>query len=118
MLTGRCCPSLRKSLGGRPNSFRAGAGFGCWPGFQTLTTLAGELPRGLDTPVEVGLEHDSLATSAAINIYPTTAVWPGRDDGTDCRATTVQVTGEPDHPDADRYYRHPRTGHPDWEDPR
>lgn len=76
-----------------------------------LTTLAGELPRGLDTPVEVGLEHDGSATSAAINVYPTTAVWPGR--GADCRATTVQVTGEPDHPDADRHYRHPRTGHPD-----
>ena len=65
---------------------------------QTLTTLAGELPRGLDTPVEVGLEHDSLDSSAAINVYPTTAVWPGRG--------------------ADRHYRHTRTGHPDWEDPR
>ncbi len=65
---------------------------------QTLTTLAGELPRGLDTPVEVGLEHDSLDSSAAINVYPTTAVWPGRG--------------------ADRHYRHTRTGHPDWEDPK
>ena len=86
---------------------------------QTLTTLAGELPRGLDTPVEVGLERDGLDSSAAINVYPTTAVWPGRgDDGADCRATTVQLTGEPNHPDADRHDRHARTGHPDWEDPR
>ncbi len=91
---------------------------------HALATFAssGELPRGLDTPVEVGLTHpedNTLETYAAIQIDRATGIWPGRaDDGTDCRHTTVQLTGEPNHPDADRYNSHPLNEHPDWEDPR
>jgi hypothetical protein len=91
---------------------------------QALTTFVstGELPRGLDTPVEVGLTHpedNTFETYAAIGIDRATGIWPGRaGDGSDCRHTTVQLTGEPCHPDAGRYNHHPLAEHPDWEDPR
>jgi hypothetical protein len=87
-----------------------------------LTKLAGELPRGLDTPVEVGLTFDdgSFDTSAAFSVEAVIATWPGfRPDGADCRHTTLSLIGDLGHPDADRYSRHIPTasGHPDWEDP-
>jgi hypothetical protein len=89
---------------------------------QALTQLAGELPRGLDTPVEVGLivDHGTFDASAAFSVEPVTATWPGfRPGGAECRHTTVSLIGDPNHPDADRYTRHEPgpTGHPDWEDP-
>jgi hypothetical protein len=88
---------------------------------QALTKLAGELPGGLDTPVEVGLIVDAgtFDASAAFSVEPVTATWPGfRPDGTECRHTTVSLIGDPGHPDADRYTRHEPgpSGHPDWED--
>lgn len=85
-----------------------------------LTRLAGELPRGLDTPVEVGLilDDDTFDTSAAFSVEKVTATWPGfRPDGAECRHTTLSLIGNHGHPDADRYARHTGTGHPDWEDP-
>jgi hypothetical protein len=89
---------------------------------ETLTKLASsrKLPRGLDTPVEVGVDLDehTFDTCAAFSIEPVTATWPNfRPDGADCRRTTVSLIGDPGHPDADRYTRHTYTGHPDWEDP-
>jgi hypothetical protein len=90
---------------------------------QALTSLAGELPRGLDTPVEVGLvlDRDTFDTSAAFSVEAITATWPGfRPDGAECRHTTLSLIGDRDHPDADRYSRHEPAGagsHPDWEDP-
>ena len=92
---------------------------------QALTTAASELPRGLDTPVEVGLilDNDSFDTSAAFSIEPVTGTWPGfRPDGAECRHTTLSLIGDRTHPDADRYVRHyvpgaPHGTHPDWEDP-
>jgi hypothetical protein len=89
---------------------------------QALTELAGGLPRGLDTPVEVGLvlDEDTFDTSAAFSVEPVTATWPGfRPDGAECRHTTLSLIGDRGHPDADRYSRHIPTagGHPDWEDP-
>ncbi len=90
---------------------------------QALTKLAGKLPRGLDTPVEVGLIVDAgtFDASAAFSVEPVTATWPGfRPGGAECRHTTVSLIGDPSHPDADRYTRHEPgpTGHPDWEDPQ
>jgi hypothetical protein len=85
---------------------------------EALTKLAGELPRGLDTPVEVGLIVDTATfdASAAFSVEPVTATWPGfRPDGAECRHTTVRLIGDPGHPDADRYTRHEPlgpTGHP------
>ena len=83
---------------------------------QALTKLAGELPRGLDTPVEVGLIVDAgtFDASAAFSVEPVTATWPNfRPDGAECRHTTVCLIGDPGHPDADRYTRHTPgpTGH-------
>jgi hypothetical protein len=90
---------------------------------EALTKLAGELPRGLDTPVEVGLIVDAgtFDASAAFSVEPVTATWPNfRPDGGECRHTTVCLIGDPSHPDADCYTRHEPgpTGHPDWEDPQ
>src|SRR6266511_50568 len=92
---------------------------------EALATLAdsGKLPRGLDTPVEVGLIVDpgTFDASAAFSVEPVTATWPGfRPDGAQCRHTTVSLIGDPSHPDADRYVRHEpgATGHPKWEDPQ
>jgi hypothetical protein len=91
---------------------------------QALTRLAdsGELPRGLNTPVEVGivLDADTFDASAAFSVEPVTATWPGfRPSGAVRRHTTVALIGDRGHPDADRYTRHEPgpTGHPDWEDP-
>jgi len=90
---------------------------------EALTKLAGELPGGLDTPVEVGLIVDAgtFDASAAFSVEPVTATWPNfRPDSAECRHTTVSLIGDPGHPDADRYTRHTPlgpTGHPDWEDP-
>jgi hypothetical protein len=87
---------------------------------QALTKLTGELPRGLDTPVEVGLilDGDTFDTSAAFSVEAVTATWPGfRPNGAECRHTTLSLIGDRGHPDADRYVRHTGTGHPDWEDP-
>jgi hypothetical protein len=87
---------------------------------EALTKLTGELPRGLDTPVEVGLilDDDTFDTSAAFSVEAVTATWPGfRPDGAECRHTTLSLIGDHGHPDADRYVRHTGIGHPDWEDP-
>jgi hypothetical protein len=57
---------------------------------QALTRLAGALPRGLDTPVEVGLILDAgtFDASAAFSVEPVTATWPNfRPDGAECRHT-------------------------------
>jgi hypothetical protein len=91
---------------------------------EDLTKLAvsGALPRGLDTPVEVGLIVDpgTFDASAAFSVEPVTATWPGfRPGGAECRHTTLTLIGDPNHPDADRYTRHTPgpNGHPEWEDP-
>jgi hypothetical protein len=68
---------------------------------EALTKLAGELPRGLDTPVEVGLIVDAgtFDASAAFSVEPVTATWPNfRPDGAECRHTTVCLIGDPGHP--------------------
>ena len=91
---------------------------------EALTAAAGGLPRGLDTPVEVGLilDSDSFDTSAAFSVEAITSGWPGfRPDGAECRHTALYLIGDPSHPDADRYNRHHVPGapfgtHPDWED--
>src|SRR6266511_3129531 len=90
---------------------------------EALTQLANAdaLPRGLDTPIEVGLVLDDATFDAcpAFSVEPVTATWPGfRPDGAECRFTTVSLIGDPSHPDGDRYRLHTDTGHPDWEDPQ
>ena len=88
---------------------------------EALTKLAGDLPRGLDTPVEVGLTLDEATFDAcpAFSVEPVTATWTRfRPDGAECRFTTVSLIGDPGHPDADRYRLHTDTGHPRWEDPQ
>lgn len=87
---------------------------------EALTKPTGELPRGLDSPVEVGLilDDDTFDTSAAFSVEAVTATWPGfRPDGAECRHTTLSLIGDRSHPDADRYVRHTGIGHPNWEDP-
>jgi hypothetical protein len=89
---------------------------------EALAKLAdsGKLPRGLDTPVEVGLTLDDATFDAcpAFSVEPVTATWTRfRPDGAECRFTTVSLIGDPSHPDADRYRLHTDTGHPEWEDP-